>query len=236
MILSDLQQLLVIQDRDKKINYLKLEQKQIPEEEKAINDKLKAQSQSMEDLKLKMRHVEATRKNSELNVQSKRDSIAKFKTQQLQTRKNEEYQALAHEVKRYSEDIVVIEDGELELMQEHENLKKLSAEEEVRVKKYKDDAAITMVELTKKAAVVATQLAALLAERVELSSKIDPSLFSKYERIMISKKDAAIVPIVHGQTCSGCNVKATPTTINSAKSGKEITQCENCGRMVYFEE
>ena len=41
-------------------------------------------------------------------------------TQQFQTRKNEEFQALTNEIKRFEADIEKIEDREIELMEEAE--------------------------------------------------------------------------------------------------------------------
>ena len=43
-------------------------------------------------------------------------SWARLKTQQYQTRKNDEFQAIGHEIERYENEIRKIEDEELELM------------------------------------------------------------------------------------------------------------------------
>jgi len=63
-----------------------------------------------------------------VEVQAKRDSINKFQTQKFQTRKNEEFQALNNEIKRYEGDISTIEDRELELMESGDTAKKTIAE------------------------------------------------------------------------------------------------------------
>ena len=57
------------------------------------------------------------RKSLELDAQSRRDSIAKYKTQQFQTRKNEEFQAIGHEIQRFEKEIEKIEDHEIEIME-----------------------------------------------------------------------------------------------------------------------
>ena len=73
--------------------------------------------------KLRAKQIEVERKKLEVEAGAKRDNINRFKTQQFQTRKNEEFQALSNEIKRFEKDIETIEDKELELMEELERLK-----------------------------------------------------------------------------------------------------------------
>ena len=50
--------------------------------------------------------------------------IARYANQQFQTRKNEEYRALAHEIETCKDAIFKIEDGEIELMEQGEAAQK----------------------------------------------------------------------------------------------------------------
>src|SRR6187551_2044665 len=100
-MLPEIEKLLVLQDRDRKIRTLKQELKMAPLERKGLEEKLTATMQSLESAKLKGKENEVERKKLENEAQAKRDSIAKFQTQKFQTRKNEEFQALNNEIKRY---------------------------------------------------------------------------------------------------------------------------------------
>src|ERR1700743_3887098 len=120
-MLPDIEKLLVIQDRDRKIRALKQELKLAPLERKELDEKQADAVKKLEAVKLKAKEIEVERKKLENEVQAKRDSIAKFQTQKFQTRKNEEFQALNNEIKRYEGEIQTIEDRELDLM---ENLDK----------------------------------------------------------------------------------------------------------------
>src|SRR5947207_13428652 len=81
-------------------------------------------------LKQKNRHGEMDRKKLKLDVGTRTESIARLKTQQYQTRKNDEFQAIGHEIERYENEIRKIEDEELELMVQGDTAKAdLSAEE-----------------------------------------------------------------------------------------------------------
>ncbi|MEI9894647.1 MAG: hypothetical protein WDN28_12355, partial [Chthoniobacter sp.] len=129
-MLPEIEKLLVLQDRDRKIRALKQELKLAPLERKELDEKLAEALKKFEAVKLKAKEIEVERKKLENEVQAKRDSINKFQTQKFQTRKNEEFQALNNEIKRYEGDITAIEDRELELMESGEKAKISIAETE----------------------------------------------------------------------------------------------------------
>ena len=52
----------------------------------------------MDAVKTKIKLVETERKKLELEVDSKKQQIERYSLQQFQTKKNEEYRALAHEI------------------------------------------------------------------------------------------------------------------------------------------
>src|SRR5208283_3287509 len=118
-----IERLLILQDRDQKIRLLRLELQNLPAERASLDSNLASGSIRLDAAKQRARDVELEKKKLEIKAQAKRDSIAKFKTQQFQTRKNEEFQALSNEIKRFEGDIEKIEDRELELMEEAELVK-----------------------------------------------------------------------------------------------------------------
>jgi uncharacterized protein len=120
---SELEQLLVLQDRQQKIRQIQTEIKTLPLERAHLESQLDATAAGVESLKQKGRQVEVERKRLELDVGTRTESISRLKTQQYQTRKNDEFQAISHEIERYENEIRKLEDQELELMIEADKLK-----------------------------------------------------------------------------------------------------------------
>src|SRR4051812_38945809 len=116
-MLKELEQLLVLQERDRKIRALRQELKTAPLERKQFDDKLAATQRKLEATKLKSRELEVERKKLEIDVQSKRDQIAKYQTAKFQTRKNDEFQAMNTAIEHLQAEISTLEDRELELME-----------------------------------------------------------------------------------------------------------------------
>ena len=229
---SELEQLLVLQDRQQKIRQIQNEIKTLPLQRKNLESQLESSVAGVEALKQKGRQVEVDRKKLELDVGTRTDSIAKLRTQQYETRKNEEFQAMGHEIERYEGEISKIEDAELELMEQADKLKVELAAEEKKAAATKESISRQLVDLEEKSKTLEGRLKELEKEKAELSTKIDEDLLDRFNRLFESKGDAAIVAIEHG-ICTGCHMKVTTATAMAAKAGKEIVSCEQCGRILY---
>jgi predicted nucleic acid-binding Zn-ribbon protein len=198
-----------------------------------LESQLAATTAGVESLKQKGRQVEVERKNLELDVGTRTESIARLKTQQYQTRKNDEFRAIGHEIERYENEIRKLEDQELELMIEADKLKsELEAAEKI-ARTTKDTISRQLADLETKSKALETQQQELEKERETLAAGIDADLLDQFERLFNSKGDAAVVAVEHG-VCTGCHMKVTTATASRVKAGKEIVSCENCGRILYL--
>src|SRR5579884_2881475 len=113
-----IEKLLVLQDRDRKINRVQQELAHISPERENLKAKALATQSQLDAAKNHGKQIESERKRLELEVESKKTQIEKYANQQLQTRKNEEYRALAHEIENCKKEINEIENREIELMEQ----------------------------------------------------------------------------------------------------------------------
>ena len=234
-MLPSIERLLILQDRDQKIRVLRLEHKNLPAERAALEANLASGSAQLNTAKQKARDVEVEKKKLEVEAQGKRDSIAKFRTQQFQTRKNEEFQALTNEIKHFQTDIEKIEDHEIELMEEAERVKAQVGEAEKAHAQTKAHVDRQLGEIQTKIAAIETKLAELEAEREKLTEGIDEDLLYQYNKLFANKGGLAVVALEH-ETCMGCHMKLTTQTAVRVKGSKEILNCEQCGRLLYYAE
>ena len=114
----ELEQLLILQDRAQKIRQVEAELRTLPQERKSLDAQTTAAAAHLEALKLRGRHLEVDKKNLELDVGTRSESIARLKTQQYETRKNDEFSAMGREIERYQKEISGLEDQELEIMEQ----------------------------------------------------------------------------------------------------------------------
>jgi predicted nucleic acid-binding Zn-ribbon protein len=230
---SELEQLLVLQDRQQRIRQIQAEIKTLPLERNHLESQLAATAAGVDSLKQKARQLEVERKKLELDVGTRSESIARLKTQQYQTRKNDEFQAIGHEIERYENEIRKLEDQELELMIEADNLKSEMEAADKRARVTKDTISRQLTNLEAKSQALDSQQRELEKEREALAAQIDTDLLDQFERLFNSKGDAAVVAVEHG-VCTGCHMKVTTATASRVKAGREIVSCENCGRILYL--
>jgi hypothetical protein len=229
---AELELLLVLQDRQQKIKQIQTEIKNLPQQRQNLEAQLAASAAALAALKHKGQHLEMDRKKLELDAGTRQESITRLKTQQYETRKNDEFRAMGNEIERYEKEIRAIEDQELELMDQADKLKVEIGAEDKKASGARESIARQMTDLEEKAKTLETRLTELTAERTEAAGKIDEDLLGRFERLFASKGDAAIVSLEH-EVCTGCHMKVTPQTAHRVKNGKDIVSCEQCGRILY---
>src|SRR5688572_26391693 len=80
-MLQAIEQLLILQDRDRKLRTLRLEHKNAPLEKQAFADKVTAAQKQLDVARQKAKEFELERKKLETEAQSVRDKIAKYQVQ-----------------------------------------------------------------------------------------------------------------------------------------------------------
>ncbi|MFZ4683170.1 MAG: zinc ribbon domain-containing protein [Terrimicrobiaceae bacterium] len=232
-MLDVIEKLLALQDRDQRLRAFQSELAHLPDERKAREKQIADSAARLEQAKTRVKEIEVEKKTLELDAQSKRDAISRYKTQQLQTRKNEEYTALAHEVESAEKAIRAIEDKELDLMEEVEQLKpqiaaaeKTHAEEKAKIEQ-------VLAGLDAKKANLDSRIAELQADRARFTEGVDEDVLERYERLFQTKNGTALSPLEH-EVCMGCHMKVTTQTGVQVKSQKDVVHCPQCGRILYL--
>jgi predicted nucleic acid-binding Zn-ribbon protein len=228
----DLEQLLILQDRAQQIRRVEAELKSVPLERKSLDAQVAAASANLEAVKDRSRHLEMEKKRLELDVGTRNESIARLRTQQYETRKNDEFSAMGREIERYQKEISALEDQELELMEQGDQLKAQIVTETKQTGAAKESIANQVANLEAKQVTLTDRLEELNKEREELATKVDEDLLDLFNRLFASKGDAAVVALEH-DVCMGCHMKVTTATAVRVKGGREIVSCEQCGRILY---
>ena len=232
-MLEAIEKLLILQDRDRKIRRAQAELAHIEPERQTLNGKTASTQAALDAGKLRLRQIESDRKRLELDVDAKQQQIAKYANQQLQTRKNEEYKALSHEIDGCKVDISKIEDQEISLMEQAEvaqkELVRLTAEAN-EAKKHADSLVSLLGERETN---MKKELATLQSDREALATAVDESTRGRYERLAKSKGDNVLVGVQHG-VCGGCHMKLPAQSLVACQSHQEIVTCINCGRILFY--
>lgn len=231
-MLPDIESLLVLQDRDQRISALEADLKRIPEQKENAKLRLANDLEAVESAKKAIQENEIAIKGLELDIGTRKDTLTKLKTQQYETKKNDEFTALGNEIDRYNNEVDDLETSELELMEKADTLNADHQQTTDALAKTQALVDEEIASLIKREEECQSQLSDVQTERAKLAAELDEDLLSLYDRLMTSKGGNAVVSINKGQ-CGGCHMKIVPATLISVRSEKDLTQCENCGRILY---
>jgi uncharacterized protein len=238
MVSSVLEPLLILQDRDVKRLGLETQLKAVPRDITAVEQKIAGEKAAIETAKAELKALESKKKLLETEIGSAETKLAKYRTQQSQVRKNEEYQALGHEIETTQAAISALEEQELEVMYGIDEAKKkfVAAEAELKANIAGHEGRIRA--LKERETNLAAELKNAQAEVAAARAPIVAGTIRTYDRIA-ARQMPVVVPI-HGSKCGGCHLKVSGE-VESIARGKsvdgvvQLATCDQCGRIVYWE-
>ena len=233
MVSEALTKMLILQDRDMKLQQVEEALQTIPKDRHEAESRIAVIKANIEAARQRIKELETKGRTIETEMASIEAQIVKYKNQQLQVKKNEEYQALTHEIEAAGKKISDLESDELEVLYSLDDERKLFAESEG---KFQDEIALeekTIARLNEREQEVKGELEAARAAKADADSQLDNPSRSKYNQVARGLKFPVIVEL-SGQTCKGCHMKVSNAILSEVKAGQEITTCDNCGRILYY--
>jgi hypothetical protein len=227
-----LKNLLPLQDLDLRIEACRARELEIPKQKgkfevqkKRLQGELGEREQVVMQLQLEQRDCEG-------EVAQKQAQIKKYEQQLFAVKKNEEYQALLHEIEMLKKQIGVKEERIIALLMEIDEAKGRLAEDRKRIEAELKQIDRQCAEIDEELANAVAARKELEAQRAPLMGRVDPALLARYNRIRASKKTGAAAVTLNGATCSGCHMMVTAQVVNEVLAGRTHT-CAHCGRLLY---
>ena len=231
----DFQQLLLLHSRDRRLKTLKNDLEKLPAELEYMDKKIFEEKESIRMAMEEWKNLESKNNSLEKDILSHRDQIARQRNRQLEVKKNEEYQALEHEIANLESKIDELESEQIETLDKIDDARETA---EVAEKKI----AQRVIELEKereervafgKQAEIDVQ--SLETQIVETREEVEPDFLSVYDRVSkIVSRPPYMAPL-EDQKCSGCHLRVSNDVVSSVLVEKKLTQCDQCGRIVYIE-
>jgi len=229
-----IQDLLVLQDRNATVYQLTTEINRLPAEIEKLELKIKEEQKTVEVAQQGVRDLELARKNVELEVETAEEQINKYKNQQLQVKKNDEYRALTHEIELFETKISDLETAELEIMEAIDAARSKLEEVKAEVAKRTAYQQNLIEECREKLENLKSRLGDAETAYGNQCEKMDPAQVSLFEKLTDQIKRAPYVAGVTGQNCGGCHMRVSNDVYKQAKMG-ELARCDQCGRVLFFE-
>ena len=225
--------LLILQDRDQRIMQVREQLARLGPERETLRAQSSALLAALDAAKARGKQIESDRKQLELEVEAKKKQIGRYSLQQFQTKKNEEYRALAHEIQGCNDEIVKLDDAQLELMEQAEATQREILAVNRQAQDMKRLADGQMQELSDREQALTAELGELEGNREQIKGAVEERALYRYERLFKMKGGNVVVGIQHG-VCGGCHMKFPVQLVVTCQAGRELVTCPNCGRILYY--
>ena len=233
MVAISLEKLLVLQDRDRKRLAFEQQLSSVPRERAVIEAKIASEKAAIESAKAEWHGLESKKKQLEMEIGSAEGKIGKYKTQQSQVRKNDEYQALTHEIETAQTGIGQLEEQEIGIMLSIDEAKKRFAAAETELKQNIKGHESRINALKEREAQLSIDVKAAQETVAEARLVVPAQQLKIYDRIAVKPGHPVCVPVTAAR-CGGCHLKVSANVEMEARKLEQVTTCDQCGRIVYW--
>ncbi len=235
MAVTELEQLLVLQDLDTRADQLRYRTSHLPERAAltATEHALAALAAEQTQQEADQAALEAQQAELETSIETMRAKEATLAAQLSKSIVPKEAETLQAEITGLKQRRAATEDDELAIMERLEpieaKLAQLAAQKVPLVAQH--DAETTA--LAGVSADVAQELAGVLTDRAAAAADLPAALVTRYEKMRGHLGGVAVARLDHG-TCLGCNMKLSSkeTEALKAAAADELVECEQCGRLL----
>jgi predicted nucleic acid-binding Zn-ribbon protein len=228
-----IEKLLILQDHDLRILKFERELADIPLRKAAIDSMLDDHRQAVVKAKDVLKGRQAEIKKAELEIESFREKIRKYRDQQMQLKNNQEFRAMEKEIDGVNKSIRQTEDRILEIMETVEAAQAGVKQCEEALKNDEGGVKHEVAAIDQRANEIKAELEDVKKSRTTLAGELDATRVSQYDRMFKNKKDRVLVSVEDNGTCGGCHMKLPPYICHDARKQADVVACGYCGRMLY---
>ena len=179
--------------------------------------------------------METLNNSLETEIASIGEQVARQKNKQLEVKKNEEYQALENEIASLLTTQSEKEDEQIAVLLQIDDARETARIAEEKISLRVVDLEKQRSELLEREKELKQDIQAIAVEISASRSEVETPMLEVYDRTKKILTNPPYVAPIQDQKCSGCNLRVSNDVISSVLVEQKITQCDQCGRIVYVE-
>jgi predicted nucleic acid-binding Zn-ribbon protein len=232
---ADVEKLLTLQEREARKLTLEAQLLQVPREVDKAKAKIAEEQATIDADRRALKEIEVRRVELDKEVQSLETQVVKYKTQQMEVKKNDEYTALGHQIETIEAQIGQCEEQEIELMLQFDEQTKSTAETEAAHKEQIRLFEKEIDRLNKQMEAVQAEIGDAVTAAEAAAGDIPAKWLEAYRNAQHRHPRAPWVVPMRDQHCGGCYLKTSGEVEGAVLTDKEPAHCDNCGRLLYRE-
>ncbi len=231
----EFQELLLLHGRDRRYGKLEEELKLLPDDIERMEKKIRTENESIDLAVSEWKQLESQNNSLEKEIIEIGEKISKSKVRQLGVKKNEEYQALENEISSLTLLQSQKEDEQIEVLVNIDDAKATAEIAQDKIVSKVKDLERQKQGFEDRIAQVKTEIQDLNKEIETARTQVEAEMLKTYDRVKKVVARAPYLAPLKDQKCSGCNLRVSNDVISTALVEQKLTQCDQCGRIVYVE-
>ncbi len=229
-LLAELQQL------DRRLRALAIEKEALPQQLHTYQQACQELREELASVQAQAEDTERRRRALERDIDADHDRLTKAQNRLREVKTNKEYSAVLSEMEAGKQRIVSLEDQVLELMEGSEQNQASCQHFEQRL----EEATRALVEQESKVSEAQDAVRGHIAvhddERAALATRLQPELYSAYQRAAqrVGDSAAAVELTISDETCGGCYLRVRPQLVSEVRKQETIVTCPHCKRILLW--
>jgi predicted nucleic acid-binding Zn-ribbon protein len=221
-----------LQEIDVKIDALKKEKNAFPAQMKTLDDGISKLKTSTEIKTKVVSEVEKSQKQTAAALDLNRDRLARANSKLESVQNSQEFQAASKEIEQLKKLNTTLEEQSKKSASDLEAMNKELTEMNAQFQKNNAEREAQIAMITTSTSKLEKEIAALMAERAQYTSKVEPRTLAQYDRVRGARAGLGIVPALGGR-CKGCNMMVPPQLFIEIQRGNQLHQCPSCHRILF---
>ena len=232
---AEFKKLLLLHSRDRRNKTLHNELADLPKILGNLDKKIQVEKESIAIACNELKTLEARNNTLENEIISTSEKINQQRNKQLGVKKNEEYQALETEIANLLAKQSEKEDDQIDVLLKIDSASETATIAEEKISVRVKDLEKQRLELLAREDELKQDIDIISGEITLAREEVEKPMLEIYDRTKkVLAKPPYLAPI-EDQKCSGCNLRVSNDVVSSALVEQKITQCDQCGRIVYIE-
>ena len=224
-----------LQAVDAELFQLRDRQEEKPRELERVAAEAAAQEARTRAAEARVKSLQLSQKEKEMELQTREASVKRLQGQLFQVKTNKEYAAMQREIDSLKADNSLLEETILGAFDAIDAAAKERQQDQARLAEQQARLRAEQARVEQELAALAEQVAELERRRAALVPGVPPHALAAYEQVLRIRDGLALVPLIN-DACGGCHRRLPPQVINEVYLQADLVTCENCNRILYFDE
>jgi predicted nucleic acid-binding Zn-ribbon protein len=235
VIEKEVEMLLKLQSLDYDLGELERSKDYLPEMINNLESEIEETRKGLEDSEKEFNEQNLLNKRLDLELTTLNQELAKYQKQMMIIKTNKEYDAITNEIADRKVKISEIEEEILKILTRIDDLKESITGYREKLKGIEETNASQLVHLREELNSIDDKIKIKKGDRKNITVRIDKGLLATYERVRKGRGNQVVVTIKK-RACGACYKGIPPQVIQEIRKGDIIYTCDNCGRILLWNE